>query len=48
MMKTIVLGLTLLLSAAPVIAQEASDQDRDRQYVTDQLRLSLYAQPRKP
>ena len=48
-MKTIFLGLTLLLSAAPVIAQEtgeqeASDQDRDRQYVTDQLRLSLYAQ----
>ncbi len=45
MMRTIILGLTLLLSAAPVIAQEASDQDRDRQYVTDQLRLSLYAQP---
>ncbi len=44
-MRTIILGLTLLLSAAPVIAQEASDQDRDRQYVTDQLRLSLYAQP---
>ncbi len=44
-MKTIVLGLTLLLSVAAAVAQEASDQDRDRQYVTDQLRLSLYAQP---
>lgn len=44
-MRTILLGLTLLVSAAPVIAQEASDQDRDRQYVTDQLRLSLYSQP---
>ncbi len=45
MTKTIILGLTLLLGAMPVTAQEASDQDRDRQYVTDQLRLSLYAQP---
>ena len=45
MTKTIILGLTLLLGAMPVTAQEASDQDRDSQYVTDQLRLSLYAQP---
>lgn len=31
--------------AGPLAAQEASDQDRDRQYVTDQLRLSLYEGP---
>ena len=38
-------GLIALMLAAPLAAQEASDQDRDRQYVTDQLRLSLYEGP---
>ncbi len=45
MIKTLLLGLTLLLGVTSLLAQEASDQDRDRKYVTDQLRLSLYAQP---
>jgi SH3 domain protein len=44
MLKRIFLGLTLFLGCALVFAQEASDSDKDRQYVTDQLRLSLYAQ----
>lgn len=44
MLKRIILGLTLLMSCVAVSAQEATDQDKDRQYVTDQLRLSLYAQ----
>ena len=44
MLKHLLLGLTLLSSAFLAVAQEASDEDRDRQYVTDQLRLSLYAQ----
>ncbi len=55
MLKKIILGLTLLIGCASVSAQEASapetaepetkaDQDKDRQYVTDQLRLSLYTQ----
>lgn len=37
------LGLTLLISCTSVLAQDAVDPDKDRQYVTDQLRLSLYA-----
>jgi len=44
MLKKIILGLTLLMGCAVVSAQETTDQDKDRQYVTDQLRLSLYAQ----
>ncbi len=44
MLKKIILGLTLLMGCAVVSAQESTDQDTDRQYVTDQLRLSLYAQ----
>ena len=44
MCKRIFLGLTLLLTCALAFAQEASDDDKDRQYVTDQLRLSLYSQ----
>lgn len=44
MLKRIILGLTLLVGCAAVSAQETTDQDKDRQYVTDQLRLSLYAQ----
>ena len=38
-------GLIFLMLAGPLAAQEASDEDRDRQYVTDQLRLSLYEGP---
>lgn len=44
MVKQILLGLALITSCAMVSAQDTSDQDKDRQYVTDQLRLSLYAQ----
>ena len=43
MVMKIFLGITLLLASASIYAQEASDDDKDRQYVTDQLRLSLYA-----
>jgi SH3 domain protein len=32
------------MGCAAVSAQETTDQDKDRQYVTDQLRLSLYSQ----
>ena len=42
MLKRILLGLTLFCSCLPILAQEVSDEDKDRQYVTDQLRLSLY------
>jgi SH3 domain protein len=45
MVKKIILGVTLLLYCGLMFAQDASDQDKDRQYVTDQLRLSLYANP---
>lgn len=44
MLNRIFLGLTLLLGCAVLSAQEVSDDDKDRQYVTDQLRLSLYSQ----
>lgn len=43
MIKRIFLGLTLMFYCALISAQEPSDQDKDKQYVTDQLRLSLYA-----
>ena len=45
MSRKIVIALLLMLHAWPVAAQEDTSQDRDRQYVTDQLRLSLYANP---
>ncbi len=54
MLNKFLLGILVALLAAPLSAQqgseeqssiEASDRDRDRQYVTDQLRLSLYANP---
>lgn len=47
MLNKVLIGIVLLLLGAPLAAQvpEATDQDRDRQYVTDQLRLSLYANP---
>lgn len=44
MLKMKYLGLTLVFYCVLVTAQEATDQDTDRQYVTDQLRLSLYQQ----
>jgi len=43
MIKRIFLGLTLVFYCALILAQDTSDQDKDGQYVTDQLRLSLYA-----
>ena len=43
MVRISILGIALLTFGVVSFAQEASDQDRDRQYVTDQLRLSLYA-----
>lgn len=50
MIKNVFLGLALFLSCTLVSAQESTtegtgDPDKDRQYVTDQLRLSLYSQP---
>ena len=42
MIKQIFLGLGLVLYSLLLFAQDTNDQDKDRQYVTDQLRLSLY------
>jgi SH3 domain protein len=42
MLNKILLGLTLLFYCVLSPAQEASDQDKDKLYITDQLRLSLY------
>jgi SH3 domain protein len=42
MLNKILLGVTLLSYCVLLSAQEASDQDKDRLYITDQLRLSLY------
>jgi len=42
MLKRILLGVTLLSYCVLLSAQEASDQDKDKLYITDQLRLSLY------
>jgi len=43
MRKIIILGMALSIYCVSPLAQEATDSDRDRQYVTDQLRLSMYA-----
>lgn len=43
MLNKILLGVTLLSYCVLLSAQEASDQDTDRLYITDQLRLSLYS-----
>jgi SH3 domain protein len=43
MLKRIILGTVLSIYCALLPAQEVSDTDRDRQYVTDELRLSMYA-----
>ncbi len=45
MWNRICCGLIIVMLTGPLAAQEASDEDRDRQYVTDQLRLSLYEGP---
>jgi SH3 domain protein len=45
MANRIIPGLILILSLSTVFAQDESSDDRDRQYVTDQLRLSLYEEP---
>jgi len=42
MLNKILFGMTLLFYCALSSAQEASDQDKDKLYITDQLRLSLY------
>ena len=42
MTKNIVLGLLLIAFCMPASAQDSDQSDKDRQYVTDQLRLSLY------
>ena len=44
-MKKFALGLILLLFCFPVFAQDTTVTEKDRQYVTDQLRLSLYEGP---
>ncbi len=42
MLKRILVGLILFWTCFTIFAQEVADPDKDRQYVTDQLRLSLY------
>jgi len=44
MLNKILLGVALLSYTVLLFAQEASDQDKDKLYITDQLRLSLYQQ----
>ena len=46
MTNKFLIGLLLCLFSLPLYAQDESDSDeKDRQYVTDKLRLSLYADP---
>ena len=45
MTKNIFLGLLLTTFCTLALAQDSDDSDKDRQYVTDQLRLSLYEEP---
>jgi uncharacterized protein YgiM (DUF1202 family) len=45
MFKTVILAIVLMAPIDWAEAQEADAEERDRQYVTDQLRLSLYAKP---
>jgi len=42
MLNKILLGMALLSYCILLSAQEASDQDTDKLYITDQLKLSLY------
>jgi SH3 domain protein len=44
-MKKFALGLILLQLSFPAFAQDTTVTEKDRQYVTDQLRLSLYEGP---
>ena len=44
-MFRLILCLTLAGFSLGIQAQEVPDSEKDRQYVTDQLRLSLYAEP---
>jgi len=43
--KNIILGLLLTAFCTLASAQESDSSEKDRQYVTDQLRLSLYEEP---
>jgi SH3 domain protein len=45
MLNKILLGVALLSYCVLSSAQEVSDQDKDKLYITDQLRLSLYKTP---
>lgn len=45
MTKNLIVGLLLATFSSLVWAQDAGDTEKDRQYVTDQLRLSLYEEP---
>ncbi len=42
MTNKIILALIIVFNASFAFAQDTADADKDRQYVTDQLRLSLY------
>ena len=42
MTNKLILALTLTLCCQLALAQDSSNDDKDKQYVTDQLRLSLY------
>ena len=41
-MTKIILALILAICSVQAIAQDSTDDEKDKQYVTDQLRLSLY------
>lgn len=43
MINKIILGVVLLSYGVLLSAQETSDQDKDKLYITDQLKLSLYS-----
>jgi SH3 domain protein len=43
MINKIILGIVLLSYGVLLSAQETSDQDKDKLYITDQLKLSLYS-----
>jgi SH3 domain protein len=45
MLNKILLGVALFSYCVLLSAQEVSDQDKDKLYITDQLRLSLYKTP---
>ena len=44
MLIRIILGMALSIYCVIPLAQDDTSNDRDRQYVTDELRLSMYAQ----